>query len=92
MKTVPANELTVEEVIGLCVTDLKQINIPMEHIEDIGLPVSQVLHNLEICHKAIISSMKKTESEKPNEEIPKLQEIGGTEDAEENQLEGAIQE
>ena len=72
---------TVRDVIGMTVRDLKQIRIPAELIEEIGIPVMNALHNLTQCAKAIDREMAQ-QAERQAEDEPMIELFGGPESIE----------
>lgn len=51
-------DMTVEEVIKDAVITLGSIKVPMDQIQEIGIPVSRVLTNLGTCLRAFAMAKK----------------------------------
>ena len=53
--------MTVRDVIEVTRRELSQVMIPAALVKEIGIPVSNALHNLEMCLEAIDREMAKAE-------------------------------
>ena len=77
--------MTVEQVIKETQVLLRNINIPVGLIEQIGFPINGAINNLQLCLDAFEEQKKGQEQEQTElaekaEEIPVcLEEIGGEE-------------
>ena len=69
-------EPTVRDVIEMTINDLKQIRVPAEELDEIGLPVRNALHNLKMCRDAIDREMAQAA---PAEDEPAIELFGGPE-------------
>ena len=57
-------EYTIAEVIVMTADMLSQIEVPVELIEKVGLPIARSINNLRSCAKAIMKAQKDEENEK----------------------------
>ena len=91
--------ITGKVVVTETINELKAIQVPVDLLDQWGPHLSRAFNNL----RMLLNAMEKNEAEERNkqleeaetvaEESPELQILeGGNEDAEENQLEGTIQE
>ena len=80
---------TVRDVIEMTISDLKQIRVPAEFLDEIGLPLRNALHNLKQCVDAIDREMAQAApaAEEPVIELFGGPELIGTEPAEETENE-----
>lgn len=46
-------KLTVEQVLGITTNILRSINVPVELVESIGIPVSNAIKNISLCINAL---------------------------------------
>ena len=66
-------EVTVMDVIRICIETLNGISIRMDEIDRIGRPLANVLHNLIECVNAMERS--NAEQEKEHENVVKEEEV-----------------
>lgn len=53
MENMETQHITVKEVIGFSIKDLRSLSIPVDLIPTIGMTISRVMSNLESCYQAI---------------------------------------
>ena len=46
-------KLTVEQVLSITTNILRSINVPVELVESIGIPVSNAIKNISLCINAL---------------------------------------
>lgn len=56
-------EYTVAEVIAITSELLSQIEVPVELIEKIGIPIARCISNLRSCTEVIMKAQQKDEKE-----------------------------
>lgn len=78
--------MTVREVIEVTIRELSRVMIPANMVREIGVPVSNAIHNLEMCRDAIDREMAQAApaADEPVIELFGGPELVGTEPAEEN--------
>lgn len=58
-------KMTVEDVLKVTADILREIQLPVELSEQIGIPVMRAIHNIDACVQAIVNGRteEKTEEE-----------------------------
>ena len=62
------NTMTLEDVIRITANNLRKIQIPVELIDSIGIPIRRNIENLQMCLDAMEKKEKKKEQEEPADE------------------------
>ena len=60
--------MTINDVLHIVVNRLSGIQVPATLVEQIGMPVSESIHNLNECIQVLDEAEKKAEESKPQEE------------------------
>ena len=70
-------EITVDDVVRECVQQLRALNVPISMIDQIGVPVARVVHNLRAC----IDAWERDAAEKNQEPELRIEPVEGDENA-----------
>lgn len=63
LNTMERKELTVKDVLVDVIGVLGKISIPMDHFDEIGIPVKRAIDGLNMCVEAINNSERKADDE-----------------------------